>query len=259
MSRTVYYHYTTIAGCLSIITSRRIWLTDYRFLNDKQELKQGLTEFLSHLPDGKRGAFEKAFSFHSLSTHHCVLSMSKSPKILSQWRAYADDGTGVAIGFNEQMLKYRKINLVECKYENHESYARGLVEKHASFIDEVHQAKLDCPDGGSFLTWISQHITDFTAVVEDLIALKNPAFTEEQEVRAVWSRDRGAAKMRISGQLMVPYTEANFWEDDEEFSSMAVVVPEIWLGPKCNELNRTALAFINMGFCTVEKYDCGYI
>jgi len=256
MSRT-FYHYTTIAGCHSIITSRKIRFTDYRFLNDKQELKQGLTEFLSHLPDGKRGAFEEAFNFHSSSTSHCVLSMSKSQKILSQWQEYADGGTGVAIGFNEQMLKYRKINLVECKYKNHELYARGLAEKHTSFIDEVHQAALDCHDQ-SFFTWISQHTADFTAVVEDLIALKNPAFEAEQEVRAVWSSDRGAVKMRISGQLMVSYTEANFWEDDEEFSSMAVAVPEIWLGPKCNELNHTALALINMGFCTIEKYDCGY-
>lgn len=259
MSRTIYYHYTTIAGCLGIITSRKVWLTDYRFLNDKQELKQGLSALLAHLAGEKRESFERAFLWHGMNTHHCVLSMSKSPKILSQWRAYAADGTGVAIGFDDRFLKFAKIDIVDCQYENHETYAQELATKYASFVDSVHQARLDNPAENSFMEWIDQHKENFSAIVKDIIALKNPAFVEEQEVRAVRSVNHGTVKMRLSNQLLIPYTEANFWEDDEAISSMAVAIPEIWLGPKCNELNRTALAAINIGMCMVERYDCGYV
>ena len=33
----LYYHYTSMESCYNIITSRQIWMTDYRFLNDKNE------------------------------------------------------------------------------------------------------------------------------------------------------------------------------------------------------------------------------
>lgn len=259
MSHPIYYHYTTMAGCLGIITSRRVWLTDHRFLNDKQELKQGLSALMAHLTEEKRESFKIAFLWHSTNTHHCVLSMSKSPKILSQWRAYATDGTGVAIGFSDFFLKFSKIELMHCQYENHEAYAQKLATKYASFIDSVHQARLDNPGENRFMEWIDQHKENFSAIVKDIIALKNPAFAEEQEVRAIRSINRDTVKMRHSNQLLIPYTEANFWGDDEEISSMFVAIPEIWLGPKCNELNRTALAAINIGMCMFERYDCGYV
>src|SRR3989338_3658660 len=252
-NRTIYYNYTTMTGCFGIISSRRIWFTDFRFLNDKQELKQGLSALLAFLPEKKRISFERAFLWHSMGTHHCVLSLSKSPKILSQWRAYAADGSGVAIGFDASFLKYAKINLVECQYENHELYAHELATKYEYFIDSVHHARLDNPGENTFMKWIEEHAADFTSIVEDLIALKNPAFVEEQEVRAVWSLSHGSVQIRLSSQLMIPYTEAKFWEDDEAASSMHVAIPEIWLCPKCNELNGTALLAANCGTFLVQR------
>lgn len=106
-----------------IIGSRRVWLTDYRFLNDKRELKQGYTHFIAALPENLRASFERAFLWHDQFNHHCVLSLSHSPKILSQWRAYADDATGLAFGFSEKFLNFAKIQLVPCQYESQESYA----------------------------------------------------------------------------------------------------------------------------------------
>jgi hypothetical protein len=36
----IYYHYTTITGCLGILKSQSIWLTDHQFVNDKHEIKK---------------------------------------------------------------------------------------------------------------------------------------------------------------------------------------------------------------------------
>ncbi len=259
MSDAIYYHYTTVAGGHGIVRSRRVWLTDYRFLNDKRELKQGYTHFVAALPEALRASFERAFLWHDQFNHHCVLSLSHSPKILSQWRAYADDATGLALGFSERFLNFSKIELVPCQYESHESYALTLVEKHLPLVEATHKARQTYRGENEFMGWIQAQRQDFYSLVEDLIALKNPAFIEEQEVRAIRCVKYNEVLTRVSGQIIVPYVEANFWEDDEATSHMAVVIPEIWLGPKCNELNMTGVRAINLGMCNVNRYDCGYV
>ena len=51
-SETVIYHYTSLAGFISILKSNRIWATNFRFLNDPTEVEYGrqrLGEFFSRL------------------------------------------------------------------------------------------------------------------------------------------------------------------------------------------------------------------
>jgi hypothetical protein len=259
MSDAIYYHYTSVAGGHGIIRSRRVWLTDYRFLNDKRELKQGYTHFVAALPEALRSSFERAFLYHDLSNHHCVLSLSRSPKILSQWRAYADDAKGLALGFSETFLNFAKIQLVPCQYESHESYAMTLVQKHLPLVEAIHQARQKYLGENRFMEWIEDQRHNFYSLVVDLIALKNPAFVEEQEVRAIRCVETREVLTRVSDQTIVPYVESNFWEDDEALSHMALVIPQIWLGPKCNELNITSLRAIYLGLCVIDRYDCGYV
>lgn len=258
MNSPIYYHYTSIPSCLSILSSRRVWLTDYRFLNDKHELTRALALFLQHLGGEHQAAMERAMLWHDLAHHHCVLSLSRSQRILSQWRAYAADGKGVAMGFRQQFLEYAKIELVPCIYEDHERYAEEIAHRHECFVSEVYAARQEYRGENTFMAWIEENHRGFAAIVRDLIALKNPAFTEEQEVRAVIPVDREQIRVRAREDLLIPYTEAEFWPADESTSSMHVVVPEIWLGPKCDELNRTALRAALQGVCNIERYDCGY-
>jgi len=259
MTTTRYYHYTSVAGALGIITTRSVWLTDYRFLNDRLELRQGIDGLLSKIPPAEQTSFKRAFRWHDLSNHHCVFSLSRSPKILSQWRAYASNGTGLALGLDRRFLEYAGLSLVECRYEDHDKYAAELVDKYSDFISSVHTASNQHVPENDFMRWVSGQQTRFYELVEDLIALKNPAFAEEKEVRAVWSRQSGEVKMRTARDLIIPYVEAKIWPDDERMSDMAVVLPEIWLGPKCNEINRWSLNALNLGMCMIERHDCGYV
>ncbi len=254
-----YYHYTTVAGALGIISSRAVWLTDYRFLNDQLELRQGLKGFLAQIPKEQQLSFERALQWHNMWNHHCVFSLSRSPKILSQWRAYASDGAGIALALNKQFLEYAGLTLVECRYEDHDRYAGDLVLKHTNFIRSVHEASGLNRAENDFMAWVESQRPNFYRLIEDLIALKNPAFSEELELRAVWARPIGSAKFRVARDVIVPYVEAKIWPDDEAMSSLAVVIPEVWLGPKCNEMNRCSLNAMHIGMCMVYRYDCGYV
>ncbi|MCE1192398.1 MAG: DUF2971 domain-containing protein [Acidovorax sp.] len=254
-----YYHYTSVAGALAIISSRTVWLTDYRFLNDRLELRQGLDSFLSKIPKEQQASFRRAFQWHDIQNHHCVFSLSRSPKILSQWRAYASDGAGIALGLNRAFLEYAGLSLVECKYEDHDKYAAELVVKHDGFIRAVYDASQLHRAENDFMGWVEAQCSSFYSVVEDLIALKNPAFAEELELRAVWCRKMGEVKMRSARDLIIPYVDAKIWPDDERASALAVVIPEIWLGPKSNDLNRLSIHALNIGMCMIHRHDCGYV
>ena len=259
MSDNIYYHYTTVFGAHEIIHSRRIWLTDYRFLNDKQELRQGFLHFVDVLPEKLRDSFLNAFHWHNELNHHCVLSLSRSPKILSQWRAYSDDATGFALGFSEQFLNFYKIKLIPCQYESHESHAAAMAIKYLPLVESIYEARQEFRAENEFANWVHDHRNDLYSLVGDVISIKNPAFIEEQEIRAVLCAKLGEAKTRVSGQVVIPYLEVNFWDDTEPRSSMNVILPEIWLGPKSSELNQTGIQAMFLGICNIKRYDCGYV
>lgn len=92
-----FYHYTSIDSFNSIFRSGKVWASDCRYLNDSHELAKAQELFLSKFEGKTREALSLAFHWHSFSRCHCVFSLSRSPEVLSQWRAYADDGKGVAI------------------------------------------------------------------------------------------------------------------------------------------------------------------
>lgn len=52
------FHYTDLNAVQSILVNSKLWLTDYNFLNDKEELKAGyelLMEALEHFDDYPEG------------------------------------------------------------------------------------------------------------------------------------------------------------------------------------------------------------
>ncbi|UQR61186.1 DUF2971 domain-containing protein [Bradyrhizobium sp. C-145] len=113
---TPLYHYTNADGFKGILESGSIWFTDYRHLNDPTELLHGIN--LSHVAaqkiaagaDGRvrlflecladmfrRDNFTGALEFF-------ITCFSRARDDLGQWRAYADNGRGVAIGFSPSLF-----------------------------------------------------------------------------------------------------------------------------------------------------------
>lgn len=105
------YHYTDGRGLKGILESGRIWFTDYRHLNDPSEVLQGM-EFARDVARHLRASadprarlfldcFIDMFRHENIETtlQFYIASFSREHDDLGQWRAYADNGRGFAIGF----------------------------------------------------------------------------------------------------------------------------------------------------------------
>lgn len=111
----IVYHYTDDMGLRGILESGRVWLTDIFSLNDPSELRHGLSRIVAILNEkaasGPPESQQFAELFRSLgqglsrSAHYFVCSFSETGDDLGQWRAYADNGRGYALGFDAQALE----------------------------------------------------------------------------------------------------------------------------------------------------------
>jgi hypothetical protein len=107
------FHYTNTSGFQGIVSSKSIWATDYRYLNDTeefvigerivQELAEELRAPMAESP--QRWLLENFATFHQAMrltqmTNIFVASFSQEGNLLSQWRAYGARGAGYSIGFS---------------------------------------------------------------------------------------------------------------------------------------------------------------
>jgi Protein of unknown function (DUF2971) len=109
------YHYTDAAGLKGIIANQVFWLTDFRHLNDPTEMHHGMSLARPLINAGaiKRdragllySMLEDLFTFRNFSTvfSFFVACFTRKRDDLGQWRLYADDGRGFAIGLSPRLF-----------------------------------------------------------------------------------------------------------------------------------------------------------
>ena len=120
------YHYCSLNTFLNIMKNKSIWVSDIERSNDFLELVALRQLFSQHINADFNEIIEKnRISDENLDlvnglwtlredfmaklstayTRTFAFCLSEKGDLLSQWRGYADDGTGVAIGFNLDFFK----------------------------------------------------------------------------------------------------------------------------------------------------------
>jgi len=244
------YHYTSFAGLKNIIKERKLWHTDYRFLNDPTEIEYGKDKILTALSMSKIYDYPYQFDlarkfFDQLSTNLSlyIACFSTEIKKLALWRYYASNGAGCAIGFNENFYALDKSaetlgNAHICKVRYGHKDAFKVINPFIAAY-KAYNDKEDLKAFSAFLCYLTPL----------LLLLKDDSFKEEEEIRLVHIEGKLLIDPSIKepfyfpdqDRRFIPIPENNlpfvntvsgnkpvvthrFWDTD---------ISEIWVGPSC--------------------------
>lgn len=265
----VLYHYTSNSAFLSILRSRELRLSALSQSNDSlegkwckhalhaecreqnihQDRRQEIIDYFQYLCDWVMG-----YGF----------CLSTNPDQLSQWRGYADDGRGVAIGFDRsELLKMAqsaslgtgKIELKKVLYDpaEHRRLIAPIVQK---LLEITQNLPVDAPVRSDLKILSKENIQEaqsirsaVLALIGSIFQLKGSAFAEEDEWRILRenlsiSEDGKpdvndlALAFNARGPRIVPYHVLKFPDAADKLLQWIV------LGPK----NDTPWKVIDMAF-----------
>lgn len=220
MSRC-FYHYCSLDTFIAIISNKSLRLCDLSKTNDYMERKW----ILNILEDSLIKAFEKneisinlkedywydkgihnhlAFILNMLKYYvessSYITCFSRNGDLLSQWRAYGDDGKGVSIGFNSKLIskaisRKNKVYFEDVLYELDEQVEEieFAVESAINYMKNFFESD-EFKMSDDFNEYFVEEFDVFCEVVCDDLAeiscyMKNPSFKEEDEVRIIYSPD----------------------------------------------------------------------
>lgn len=103
------YHYCGMQQLMSIVATATIWLTDLFQTNDTREGYEFVNAVCAVLEDkGTDPTAIEQWKDNFLSVHDFAqgygFCMSEAGDLLSQWRAYAQNGEGFSLGFDRERL-----------------------------------------------------------------------------------------------------------------------------------------------------------
>ncbi len=187
----ILYHYCNIETFFKIITSKTLWLTDSNNTNDYLEnrwINPLIEEYIKEkVDDNNKDWYQQLVMQYNINQPPSfICCFSEEGDLLSQWRAYANNGCGVSIGFNIEYfnsnVRYglpltiavyneNSIGLHEVVYER--TIQRQIIQDIITGSVAVGTSKIP--------TWLNAAIV----LRMHSYVFKNPAFQEEREWRIV--------------------------------------------------------------------------
>jgi len=257
--KEILYHYCSNNAFHSIIENRSIRLSSLSLSNDSMEGKL-VAEILVRIAkaDGLDQAeidrLRKSVCRLEQFTDGLGFCLSEEGDLLSQWRGYAADATGVSIGFSKEYLEQfakssrgQKIsgfslNKVEYEPEKQESLIKPTYIEIKKLIDDgafkyparntLLGARSDEEinvDNESFKAAFSNFSMTVLTLFAKLFLLKTNAFREEQEWRLISYFTKpgdDVCSFRALNDRIVPYREFEMLKLGSES------IMEVILGPK---------------------------
>lgn len=208
--RPLLAHYTSIATLENIMRSEEIWLSNPLYMNDLQELRFGIREgadaFRHHkgiaeacgdinryksLSDEFEFCFNQYCNEHAIDTYvFCAAEHDQddSDGLLSMWRAYGGNASGVALLFDTAQFNYVQgltpLIISRVTYATEEARHAWIARTMTQFAELL--TKSECPTD-------KMHIAAyqlFERIKMFALFTKHCGFAEEREWRAVYLKER---------------------------------------------------------------------
>jgi hypothetical protein len=248
------YHYCSTPTFLSILQNGALRFSDANMMNDSEEGRYGYRLFeraanelleqakkkpsLEGLEPDFFDRLDACLSPKQLHSHPVIACFSKAPDVLSQWRAYAQEGKGWAVGFDGGAIDAMPVTLFDVLYDPDQQLEEVRNSLAAIYF-------LWREQGGDFEAAVGSSARLLSSL---MLAYKHPSFHEEQEVRALhelrvelaedgWLLiDEGGTasgkevegqpvQFRADGASIVAYVDVPLER------AARGTIPELWLGP----------------------------
>lgn len=257
----ILYHYCSLNSFFNIIQSDTLRLFDISKSNDSKECKWIANSFFENLTLSNESYKDSIYQLIESQIEKLgiyAICFSDNGDLLSQWRGYAQDGNGIAIGFSMDCLKsfqhkyYAKFGRIIYKEVQQKAFLKRLNDMY--FPKVSNRIALGV-------------IADFFGKYKlEIPFYKNPSFEEEHEWRVVVADDKGSpksyqknlshaigkcsfskVKYSTDGKKLISYIEVDFSRIKREF------VREIHIGPKSSVSKQDIVDFLSYN----DYYELG--
>lgn len=261
------YHYTSINGFFNIISSNELWLTDYMYMNDASEVNHGIDlakQILGEIEVDKKEKEEIVKKWQSeienkLYDRICIACFSSERDSLSQWRGYGGADIGICLGFSfkEPFFLYdtqARLNRVIYDQNKQKEIIRILFHIFL-IISDWDKGKIVHDFKGNIIKHEEKENLVSKYAIRDLyeyiVYFKNESFSDEREIRWVYSEDRkihdsfqldyAERLFRYRNNLIIPYTTSSslfFVNPSNKYGEQkekdALPLQEVIVGPQEN-------------------------
>lgn len=250
MKNKIYCHYCSVDTFYNIMQTATIRFGNPLNMNDSAEiiwLLAMVKDFVSKV-GGYNSILEcwdliENISRTLLQEMDCpyIFCLSKDKDVLSQWRSYANDGKGVAIGFDVDFIeKHYSLYGTEVIYDKERQYDLLSQKISDSVLMNLNNA---IKSRNSDEIYRKSKIL-VSHILQDAIMCKNPAFQEEKEYRLYCGYRRteeksvSDIKFKVTDCSKIPFRE--LCSKDIEYRLIKNVV----VGPKASINNRNLWLFL---------------
>lgn len=253
MKDNIIYHYCSMDSFFGIITNKNIRLSNAYKTNDYTELEWIFslmensmesafkTEFVSSLQKSYRKWLETYFMPH-------IACFSKDGDLLSQWRAYSNNGKGISVGFNRRYfesvktLDNKEFEIFDVVYrpKEQEKLLKNLFSTigidNLKLLEDFYINKEDKNSLGEIIS--------IGAFLKYGMIFKNETFSEEKEVRLIHGFDEIAAEPDVFEYRVTEDDLISFVEVPINVKNNCPPIKKIILGPNCKVNPNTLRHFL---------------
>lgn len=272
------YHYCNADTFHSICTNKTLRFSDIFSSNDSMEFHWGykiwekaankIYEKVSHEFLDK---VDEIVGGSKLMSNYLISCFSLEGDVLSQWRGYANDGSGYCIGFDANHLLGLPARPLDVLYDENKQ-----IDEVCEILLKIYENERDLQESDKYGVEFLEFCTLLGA---NLTAFKNTAFKEENEVRlthliyfeksnnflkatdsnGVYFNNEiegNEIKFRMVSGIPVPYIDYNFINPIGEHP-----IKEVLLGPKNSSLISNIMIYLetlNISNVNVVKSKASY-
>lgn len=309
----IVYHYCSLYSFNSILKNRSLRLTNILKSNDSMEIRwicryyetefeeayeKTSDLFKTCISSERFMGYVKLFTDEFFDENHAdfryyVTCFSYQNDLLSQWRGYADDGRGAAIGFDLDVLKEIAIvspeiskpsivSLHKISYSEAEQreVVHQVVNELVTEIEEVLQRGKKNREGSEKVQDYKLELIEtvmgcfekkFLKLFQESVYTKNPFFREESEIRLCEFSPKQflmgrEVKLSLGARLhnysyyvrenqLISYVDFDFSDCFDQ------LIKEVVIGPKCQMSERDMeyyLTTLGLPRCQVNKSQGTY-